>query len=390
MSETTGESRLAEFMGQIVGYMTGGAMCYGIWLGDELGLYGSLARIGPATADELGAEAGCHVRLVREWLDGQVAGGLIAWDDTSDRYSMSPEAVMALADDESPTFVARAMNAFVSFFIDMPKVADAFRGDGALSWGDDHPCLFAGTEWFFRTGYRAALPAWIAALDGVADKLTGGASVADVGCGHGASVVVLAQSFPRAHITGFDFHAPSIEIARQRAEEAAVSGQTSFEVADAKGYPGTFDSICFFDCLHDMGDPVGIARYALDHLAKDGTVLLVEPYALDGRAENIAGNPMAALLYTASSSVCTPNSLSQEVGLGIGAQAGEARLREVFEQAGLHALSERGGDTAQHDPRSEALNQPSQAVDTRRPVKSSVDCAGGAARSAARDLSARR
>jgi SAM-dependent methyltransferase len=334
MSEAIDESKLAQFMGQIVGYMTGGAMCYGIWLGDELGLYGSLARIGPATADDLAAETSCHARLLREWLDGQVAGGLITWDEASDRYSMSPEAETALADDESPAFVARAMNAFGSFFIDMPKVAGAFRGDGALSWADHHPCLFAGTEWFSRTGYRAALPEWIAALDGVAEKLAAGAVVADVGCGHGASVVVLAQAFPRSHVTGFDFHSPSIETARQRATEAGVSGQTAFEVADAKGYSGTFDLICFFDCLHDMGDPVGIARHALDHLAEDGTVLLVEPYALDGRAANIAGNPMAALLYTASSSVCTPNSLSQEVGLGIGAQAGEARLREVFEEAG--------------------------------------------------------
>jgi 2-polyprenyl-3-methyl-5-hydroxy-6-metoxy-1,4-benzoquinol methylase len=211
--------------------------------------------------------------------------------------------VLALADDSSPAFVARAMNAFGSLFIDLDKVADAFRGDGALSWRDHHPCLFSGTEWFFRTGYRAVLPSWIAALDGVADKLAAGATVADVGCGHGASVVVLAQAFPQARITGFDFHAPSIETAKARAEEAGVTGQTSFEVADAKGYAGTFDVICFFDCLHDMGDPVGIARYALDHLADDGTVLLVEPFAIDDRAENIAGNPMAALLYTASSSI---------------------------------------------------------------------------------------
>jgi SAM-dependent methyltransferase len=271
---------------------------------------------------------------VREWLDGQVAGGLVEWDPTSDGYSLSPEAVMALADDDSPAFVARAMNAFGAMFIDMEKVAEAFRTDGALSWGDHHPCLFSGTEWFFRTGYRAELPGWIAALDGVADKLAAGGTVADVGCGHGASVVVVAQAYPQARITGFDFHAPSIETARQRAEEAGVADRSTFQVADAKGYDGTYDLICFFDCLHDMGDPVGIARYALDHLAEDGTVLLVEPFALDGRADNIAGNPMAPLLYTASSCICTPNSLSQEVALGLGAQAGEARLREVFAEAG--------------------------------------------------------
>jgi 2-polyprenyl-3-methyl-5-hydroxy-6-metoxy-1,4-benzoquinol methylase len=272
---------------------------------------------------------------VREWLDGQAAGGLVQWDETTDRYVLGPEATMALADEESPAFVARAMNAIGSVFIDMPKVAEAFRGDGALSWGAHHPCLFSGTEWFFRTGYRAELPNWIAALDGVAEKLAAGGTVADVGCGHGASCVVMAKAFPGAHITGFDFHAPSIATARERATEAGVSAQTTFAVADAKGYDGTYDLICFFDCLHDMGDPVGIARHALDHLAEDGTVLLVEPFALDGRAANMAGNPMAAMLYTVSSGICTPNSLSQEVGLGLGAQAGEARLREVFEHAGF-------------------------------------------------------
>jgi len=314
--------------------MSGSALCFGMWLGDEIGLYRTLAELGATSADDLATKAGCNPRLVREWLDGQVAGGLIMWDQTSDRYELGPEAAMALADDESPAFVARAMNAIGSLFIDMPKVAEAFRGNGALSWGAHHPCLFSGTEWFFRTGYRAELPNWIAALDGVDKKLHTGARVADVGCGHGASVVVIAQAFPEAHITGFDFHAPSITTAEERAAEAGVSSQTAFEVADAKSYDGTFDLICFFDCLHDMGDPVGIARHALDHLAEDGTVLLVEPFALDGRAENLTSNPMAALLYTASSGICTPNSLSQEVGLGLGAQAGEARLREVFEQAG--------------------------------------------------------
>ena len=334
MSEQVDQSALEQLMGQMVGYMTGGAMCFGVWLGDELGLYQALSEGGPTTADDLATSAGCNARLVREWLDSQVAGRLVEWDAASDRYALSPEAAMALADDDSPVFVARAMNAFGAMFIDMPKIVDAFRGDGALSWGDHHPCLFSGTEWFFRTGYRAELPGWIAALDGVADKLAAGGAVADVGCGHGASVVVLAQEYPQARITGFDFHAPSVDTARERAEEAGVSERTSFAVADAKGYSGAFDLICFFDCLHDMGDPVGIARHARDHLAEDGTVLLVEPFALDGREQNVAGNPMAALLYTASSAICTPNSLSQEVGLGLGAQAGEARLRAVFEEAG--------------------------------------------------------
>jgi 2-polyprenyl-3-methyl-5-hydroxy-6-metoxy-1,4-benzoquinol methylase len=272
---------------------------------------------------------------VREWLDGQVAGGLIGYDPATDRYSLSPEAALALADESSPAFVARAMNAFGSLFMDIDKVTGAFRGDGSLAWGDHHDCLFKGTEWFFRTGYRAELPGWIDALDGVADVLRSGGRVADVGCGHGASVVVMAETYPKAEITGFDYHAPSIETARSRAAEAGVADRTVFAVADAKSYPGTFDLICYFDCLHDMGDPVGILRHARQQLAPGGTVMLVEPFALSDRVENLTGNPLAALLYTASSSICTPNSLSQEVGLGLGAQAGEERLRQVAAEAGF-------------------------------------------------------
>ncbi len=330
------EQRLEQLMGTMVGYMTGGAVCFSVWLGDELGLYRAMAGSGPLSADDVASKSKCNPRLVREWLDGQAAGGLVHYDAAKDTYELSEEAAMALADDESPAFVARAMNAFGSMFIDMEKVRDAFRGDGALSWKDHHPCLFSGTEWFFRTGYRAMLAtAWIPALDGVSEKLAQGANVADVGCGHGASVVVMAEAFPNSKITGFDFHEASIATARKRAADAGVADRTSFEVTTAKGYPGTYDLVCFFDCLHDMGDPVGIARYALEHLEPDGTVMLVEPFALDSRAKNMTENPMAALLYAASSSICTPNSLSQEVGLGLGAQAGEERLRQVFEEAGF-------------------------------------------------------
>jgi len=231
-------------------------------------------------------------------------------------------------------FTARAMNAVGAFYADIDKLAAAFCGDGALAWADHHPRLFDGTEWLFRTGYRAYLPEWIAALDGVQPKLTAGARVADVGCGHGASVVVMAERFPRSRFWGFDFHRPSISIARKRAEEAGLTGRTTFEVATATQYPGTYDLICFFDCLHDMGDPAGAARYAREHLEPGGTVLLVEPFALDDHQDNLTANPMAPLFYHASSAVCAPNSLSQEVGTALGAQAGEARLRQVFEQAG--------------------------------------------------------
>src|SRR5215218_8491004 len=233
MTQTIDEIKLEQLMGQMVGHMTGAALCFGVWLGDELGLYRALSDLGTATADELADTVGCNRRLVREWLDGQVAGGLLTWDRDDDRYGITPEAAMALADDESPVFVARAMNAIGSVFIDMPKVTDAFRGDGGLSWRDHHQCLFSGTEWFFRTGYRAELPNWIAALDGVADTLARGGTVADVGCGHGASAVVLAQQFPAAHITGFDFHQPSIDTARERADEAGVGDRVTFDRADA-------------------------------------------------------------------------------------------------------------------------------------------------------------
>jgi SAM-dependent methyltransferase len=228
------------------------------------------------------------------------------------------------------------MQALGSLYIDNDKIVSMLLRDGALSWGDHDRHLFAGTEWFFRTGYRAHLPTeWLPALDGVDAKLNSGATVADVGCGHGASAVVMATAYPAARVWGFDYHAPSVETARHRAAQAGVDDRARFEVADAKGYPGRYDLICFFDCLHDMGDPVGIARYAREHLEGDGTVLLVEPFALDGKTANMGENPMAALFYTLSSVICTPNSLSQEVGLGLGAQAGEARMRQVFEQAGF-------------------------------------------------------
>jgi len=330
------EEKLQTLMGQMVGHMTGGATCLAIWLGDELGLYRALAQNGPRSAEEVADQSGCNARLVREWLDGQAATGLLDYDSEADRYSLSPEATMVLADDDSPVFTARAMNALGAMFMDVEKVKAAFKGDGGLAWGDHHPCLFKGTEWFFRTGYRAHLPAeWIPALEGVEDKLKAGARVADIGCGHGASVVVMAQAYPNSRFWGFDFHAPSIEAARERAEEAGVAELATFDVAGAKEYPDTYDLICFFDCLHDMGDPVGVATYAREHLDDDGTVLLVEPFALDGRTENVQGNPMAGLLYTASTVVCTPNSLSQEVGAALGAQAGEGRLRAVFEEAGF-------------------------------------------------------
>ncbi len=330
------QAKLQEFMGVLIGHMTGLAASFGIMLGDELGLYRALADAGPLSADALADKTGCNRRLIREWLDGQAGTKLLTYDARTDTYTITPEATMALADDNSPVFVARGMNGLATFFLDFDKLAAAYRSNGALPWAEHHPRLFDGTEWFFRTGYRAYLTtSWLPALDGVEAKLQTGARVADVGCGHGASVVVMASAYPNSEFWGFDFHQPSIDVSRQRAADAGVAERSHFEVATAKSYAGTFDLICFFDCLHDMGDPVGIARYAREHLAPGGTVMLVEPFALDSRQANLESNPMAGFLYLASSAVCTPNSLSQEVGLGIGAQAGEARLREVFQEAGF-------------------------------------------------------
>lgn len=328
------ETKLEQLMHQMVGYMTGGAICFAIWIGDELGFYRVLAGGEPMTAQQVATATGCNERLVREWLDGQAAGHLIDYDPLHDVYRLSAEEAAALAEEDSPAFVARAMNALGSFFLDADKVMEAYRGDGALAWGDHHPCLFSGTEWLFRAGYRSMLPGWLDAIDGLDATLRRGGSIADVGCGHGASVVVLADTYPNATVTGIDNHAASIEVARRRADEAGVDDRSSFVVADSRSYDGTYDLICFFDCLHDMGDPVGAARHAREHLTDDGVVMLVEPFALDGRATNMADNPMSALFYTASSAICAPNSLSQDVGLALGAQAGEERLSAVMSEAG--------------------------------------------------------
>ncbi len=327
------EAKLQDFMGKLVTDMGGAALMASVLVGEELGLYRSLADGKPVTADSFAERTRCHPRLIREWLDTQAAAGYLEARDSS--YRLPEEQAMALAHEDSPVYVAGGASVLASLFLDKDKWISAMRGDGGLSWGDHHPCLFSGTERFFRPGYRAHLVGeWLPALDGVVEKLKAGAKVADVGCGHGASTVILAQAFPKSQFHGFDFHRPSIETAAKRAAEGGVAERTSFQVADAKSYPKNgYDLICFFDCLHDMGDPVGAAKHAREALAADGTVLLVEPYAGDRLEDNT--NPVGRLYYAASTFICTPNSLSQEVGLGLGAQAGEARLGQVFRDAGF-------------------------------------------------------
>ncbi len=338
MTDTTNAidiEKVEALAGSVVGLMTGAAVCAGIAVGDELGLYRTLADADRLSAAELAQRAGCNARLTREWLDGQAAAGLIGFDAASDTYSLSPEAVMVLADEDSPAFLAGGAGSLGSLYIDMQKLLSAFRSDGALAWGDHDECLYRGVARFFRPGYRTNLiNAWIPSLDGMVDKLQHGGKVADVGCGFGHSCTVMAEAYPNAEIVGFDFHAPSIDEARRITEEAGLSDRVAYAVSSSTAYEGTFDLICFFDCLHDMGDPVSIARHARTRLADGGTVLLVEPFALDGRAENIANNPAAGFFYHASTFLCTPSSLAQEGARGMGAQSGESGMRAVFEEAG--------------------------------------------------------
>ena len=327
------EAKLQEFMGKLVTDMGGAAMIANVILGEELGLYRAMADSEPITSGELATKTGCNPRLTQEWLNAQAAAGYIEY--TEGQFRLPPEQALALAVEDSPVFVAGGAVVLASLFLDKDKLVTAMRGDGALAWGDHHPCMFGGTERFFRPGYRANLvPEWLPALEGIVPKLEAGATVADVGCGHGASTVIMAQAYPESRFFGFDFHAPSIETATQRATEGGVSDRVTFEQATAKSYAGhDFDMICFFDCLHDLGDPVGAARHAYQALKPDGTALLIEPFAGDQLQEN--SNPVGRLFYAASTFICTPNSLSQEVGLALGAQAGEARLRNVFMEAGF-------------------------------------------------------
>jgi SAM-dependent methyltransferase len=330
------EAKLQEFMGKLVSDMGGAAILATVILGEELGLYRALADGKPVTSDELASKTKCNARLIREWLSAQAASGYLEYTDG--KFRLPPEQAMALANEDSPVYVAGGAVVLSAMFFDKDKLISAFRGDGGVSWGDHHPCLFSGTEKFFRPGYKANLvTSWLPALNGVVAKLESGAKVADIGCGHGASTVIMAQAYPKSRFDGFDYHAPSIETAKRRAADAGVADRASFSKADAKSYSGKdYDLVCFFDCLHDMGDPVGAARHAFEALKPGGTVLLVEPFANDKLEQNI--NPVGRMFYAASTFICTPNSLSQEVGLGLGSQAGEARLRGIFTEAGFKSF----------------------------------------------------
>jgi len=327
--------KLNALMGKLVGDL--GAALTGalVLLGDRLGIYKAMADGAPRTAKDVARKTKLKERYVREWLSAQAAAGLVDYDAASERFSLSPEQSMALAQEGSPAFFAGAFQVAQSVWLDEPKVAKAFKSGKGVGWHEHSPCLFAGTERFFRPGYNMHLVnSWIPALDGVEEKLKSGAVVADVGCGHGASTILMAQAYPKSHFFGFDYHGPSISRAKQAARQAGVEKRITFQKAAAKDFPAKgYDVVAMFDCLHDMGDPVGAAKHVRKALAKDGTWLLVEPFAGDALQDNL--NPVGRIFYAASTMICTPASLSQEVGLGLGAQAGEKRLKEVASKAGF-------------------------------------------------------
>jgi 2-polyprenyl-3-methyl-5-hydroxy-6-metoxy-1,4-benzoquinol methylase len=328
---TLDQKKVEEFLGKAISDVAATFHAGLVLIGDKLGLYRAMAGAGPLTPAELATRTGARERYVREWLSAQAAGGYVTYDPATGRFTLPPEQAFLLIDADLPG----AFQLSVGSIRDEPKITDAFRTGAGVGWHEHDAGVYEGCERFFRPGYAMNLVSqWIPALDGVKARLETGGRVADVGCGHGASTIIMAQAFPRATITGFDYHPASIEAARQAADKAGVGDRVSFEVSAAKGYPGTgYDLVTFFDCLHDMGDPVGAARHVRKSLATGGVWMLVEPFANDRLEDNL--NPVGRLYYAASTLLCTPASLSQEVGLALGAQAGENRLREVLTEAGF-------------------------------------------------------
>lgn len=328
-------NQVEAFAGQVVTDVAAAMSGVMTSLGNKLGLYKALAGAGPLTSRDLAARTGLHERYVREWLNNQVAGRYIIYQPEDGTYELPDAHALVLAVDGSPVFLVPALEVCASLWFDRDKIESAFRSGDGIAWKDHHEGLFCGCEALFKPGYEASLVAdWIGALDGVQARLAAGGKIADVGCGHGASAIILAQAFPNSAVYGFDSHAESIDIARQRARDAGLSGNLQFETTLAKGYDERdFDLICFMDCLHDMGDPIGAARHACEALKPGGSLLLVEPAANDGVENNI--NPVSRLYYAASTGVCTPCSLSQDVREGLGAQAGPGRLAEMLGEAGF-------------------------------------------------------
>ena len=327
--------KLNAFIGQFVGDLGAAVHAGMVVIGEKLGLYKALVH-GAMTSAELAAKTGTDERYLREWLSSQAAGGYITYDPETRKFSLSEEQAFALAQEDSPAYIPGAFELALGSLAAVPRIAESFRNGAGMGWHEHDDGVFHGCEKFFRPGYAANLvSSWIPALQGVKEKLESGARAADVGCGKGASTILMAKAFPQSQFFGFDYHPKSIEAARDSAKKEGVSDRVTFEVAKAKEYPGKgYDFVAVFDCLHDMGDPVGAAGHVLRSLGKDGTWMIVEPFAQDDLKDNL--NPVGRVYYSFSTLLCTPCSRSQEVGLCLGAQAGEKRMREIVSSAGFN------------------------------------------------------
>lgn len=326
--------KLNNFIGKFVTDLGAAVHTGMVVIGEKLGLYKALAE-GPMSSAELAAKTQTDERYVREWLASQAAGGYITFDETSNRFSLSEEQAFTLAKEDSPAYLPGAFELALGSLAAVPRIADSFRSGAGMGWHEHVDGVFHGCEKFFRPGYAANLVGnWIPALQDVKDKLESGARVADVGCGKGASTLLMAKAYPKSQFFGFDYHDKSIEAAHESAKKEGVSGRVTFEVSKAKEYPGKdYDFVAVFDCLHDMGDPIGAAAHVRQSLTDDGTWMIVEPFANDQLKDNL--NPVGRVYYSFSTLLCTPCSRSQEVGLCLGAQAGESRIRDVVTKAGF-------------------------------------------------------
>jgi 2-polyprenyl-3-methyl-5-hydroxy-6-metoxy-1,4-benzoquinol methylase len=327
--------KLEQFVFRAVGEVGATLNAALVVMGDKLGLYRALADGGALTPVELARRSRVNERYVREWLNAQAAGGFVEYDSVSGSYTLPPEQTVALTDESGPAYLPGFFQIALGTVIDSPRVTAAARGGEGVGWHEHNHDVFDGCERFFRPGYNANLvPSWLPALEGVVGKLEQGAKVADIGCGHGSSTILMAQAYPKSSFIGSDYHQGSIETARERARQAGVSDRVRFEAAPASGHPGAgYDLVTMFDCLHDMGDPVGAARHVREAIAPDGTWMIVEPMAGDRLEDNF--NPVGRAYYGFSTFLCTPASLSQEVGLALGAQAGEARIGDVVAAGGF-------------------------------------------------------
>ena len=331
------QEKLDRFMGQFVGELGAAMNASLVLIGVKLGLYKAMAGAGPVTPEQLAKKTNTHERYVREWLAAQAAGGYVTYDPEMRTFTLPEEQAFALADEESPAYVPGAFHVISALMKDEPKILEAFRTGEGVGWDEHDPGLFEGTEKFFRPNYAANLvSSWIPALEGVDKRLKEGARVADVGCGHGASTILMAKAYPKSTFVGFDYHGPSVGRARRLAAAAGASN-ASFEVATAKDFHGAkYDFVTFFDCLHDMGDPVGAAKHVASMLNDGGTWMIVEPFAGDNIADNL--NPIGRVFYCASTMICTPASRAQEVGLALGAQAGPARMKQIVTEGGFRSF----------------------------------------------------